>query len=396
MISKRAQAIVPSISGELTARANTMRKQGRDIIKLNIGEPDFKPPVHVREAMSAAALGNYSKYPPIPGYLDLREAICEKLKCDNGIQYQPSDIVVSTGAKQAVINSLMALCDPGDEVIIPTPCWVSYSEMVKLTGATPVFVPCYPETGFELNVEGIAQAITEHTKVIIICTPNNPSGAVYSEASLRRLAELAEAHDFYIISDEIYEKILYDDAKHFSIASISPAVKARTVTINGFSKAYAMPGWRLGYSAAEGEVAASIKSIQSHMTSGANAAAQRAAVAALTGSQIDLEQMRSEYQRRRDYACEVLSAIPGIELVKPQGAFYLYPKVSAYTGKSYGGTTINNSMDLAEYLLNEAEIAVVFGEAYFMEGYLRISYAVSMEELQEALRRFRCALEKLS
>jgi len=309
--------------------------------------------------------------------------------------YKPNEVVVSTGAKQAVMNSLMALCGEGDEVIIPTPCWVSYSEMVRLTGAKPVFVACKAETGFTLDVDDIAAAVNHNTRVIIICTPNNPSGAVYSEASLRRLADLAVEKNFYIIADEIYEKLLYDGAKHFSIASISEEVRKRTVTVNGFSKAYAMPGWRLGYSAAVGEVISSIKSIQSHMTSGANAIAQKAGIAALTGSQEPLEQMRKEYQHRRDYAFNVLRSIPGIELEKPQGAFYLYPKVSAFNGTHNKDHQIRCSKDLANYLLDEANIAVVFGEAYYMEGYLRLSYAISMEELQEALRRMKEALLKL-
>ena len=331
----------------------------------------------------------------IPGIIELRKAICTKLEKDNHLVYSPNEICVSTGAKQAVMNALMALCDPGDEVIIPTPCWVSYSEMVKLTGAAPAFVPCKAETGFALNVDDIAAAVTPHTKAIIICTPNNPTGAVYSEQTLRALAALAVEKDFYIIADEIYEKLIFGDAKHFSIASISEEVRERCVTINGFSKAYAIPGWRLGYSAAVGEVAASIKSIQSHATSAANCIAQRAGVAALTGPQDSVEAMRREYERRRDYAFGALKAMPGVELELPHGAFYLFPKVDSYFGTQYQNYQINSSKDLANYLLDEAEIAVVFGEAFYMNGYLRISYANSMENIQEALRRMAEALKKL-
>lgn len=395
MISKRAQSIVPSISGELSARASELKEQGRDIISLSVGEPDFKPPEHVCKAAMEAIQSGCTKYPPIPGYQELRAAICRKLEDENHVFYRPADIVVSTGAKQAAMNSLLALCGDGDEVIIPTPCWVSYSEMVKLTGAEPVFVACKPEAGFALDVDDVAKAVTDRTRAIIICTPNNPSGAVYSEESLRALADLAVKKDFYIIADEIYERLLYDGATHFSIASVSEEVRARTVTVNGFSKAYAMPGWRLGYSASAGEITSSIKSIQSHMTSGANVIAQKAAVAALTGPQEPVEAMRQEYQRRRDYAYETLRSVPGIKLKKPQGAFYLYPQTRAFEGMHYKDFKINNSKDLASYLLDEAGIAVVFGEAYYMEGYLRLSYAVSMDELKEALRRMKDALAKL-
>ena len=395
MISQRAQNIVASVTGELSAKVTELKAQGKDVIKLNIGEPDFRPPENIAEAAVAAIEEGFSKYVAIPGIIELRKAICTKLEKDNHLVYSPNEICVSTGAKQAVMNALMALCDPGDEVIIPTPCWVSYSEMVKLTGAAPAFVPCKAETGVALNVDDIAAAVTPHTKAIIICTPNNPTGAVYSEQTLRALAALAVEKDFYIIADEIYEKLIFGDAKHFSIASISEEVRERCVTINGFSKAYAIPGWRLGYSAAVGEVAASIKSIQSHATSAANCIAQRAGVAALTGPQDSVEAMRREYERRRDYAFGALKAMPGVELEMPHGAFYLFPKVDSYFGTQYQNYQINSSKDLANYLLDEAEIAVVFGEAFYMNGYLRISYANSMENIQEALRRMAEALKKL-
>ena len=237
MISQRAQNIVASVTGELSAKVTELKAQGKDVIKLNIGEPDFRPPENIAEAAIAAIEEGFSKYVAIPGIIELRKAICAKLEKDNHLVYSPNEICVSTGAKQAVMNALMALCDPGDEVIIPTPCWVSYSEMVKLTGAAPAFVPCKAETGFALNVDDIAAAVTPHTKAIIICTPNNPTGAVYSEQTLRALAALAVEKDFYIIADEIYEKLIFGDAKHFSIASISEEVRERCVTINGFSKA---------------------------------------------------------------------------------------------------------------------------------------------------------------
>lgn len=395
MISERAKNIVPSITGELSAKITDMKKQGIDIIKLNIGEPDFAPPANVSEAAIAAVHNGETKYVAIPGIAELREAICEKLEADNHIKYQSNEICVSTGAKQAVMNSLLAVCNPGDEIILPTPCWVSYTEMIKLAAGTPVFVPLSAETGFALDLAAIEKAITTKTKAIIICTPNNPTGAVYSEESLRQLADLALKHDFYIIVDEIYEKLVYDGASHFSIASISDEVRKHCITVNGFSKAFAIPGWRLGYSAAVNPVASSIKAIQSHMTSAANSIAQRAGIAALTGPQEPIETMRKEYARRRDYICDTLLSIPGIEMVKPQGAFYAFPKVDAFFGTHYKNYTINNAMDLAAYLLDEARIAVVFGEAFSMPGYLRLSYANSMENIQIAMERMKTALSYL-
>lgn len=395
MVSERAKNIVPSVTGELSSKVTEMKKQGKDIIKLNIGEPDFSPPENVSRAAADAVRDGFSKYVAIPGIEELRTAVCEKLYRDNHIFYKPNEICVSTGAKQAVMNALLTVCNPGDQVIIPTPCWVSYNEMVKLAGAEPVFVPCRAETGFALDITGITAAVTPKTKAIIICTPNNPTGAVYSEESLRLLADLAVEQDLYIIADEIYEKLVYDGAVHFSIASISEEVKARCVTVNGFSKAYAIPGWRLGYSAAAAPVASGIKAIQSHMTSAANSIAQKAGCEALTGPQDALEEMRSEYKRRRDYAYETLRAMPGIELLKPQGAFYLFPKVTSFLGTHDKNRQIKTSEDLAGYLLDEAGIAVVFGEAFFMPGYLRISYANSMKNIEKALDRMGAALKRL-
>ena len=291
MISQRAQNIVASVTGELSAKVTELKAQGKDVIKLNIGEPDFRPPENIAEAAIAAIEEGFSKYVAIPGIIELRKAICAKLEKDNHLVYSPNEICVSTGAKQAVMNALMALCDPGDEVIIPTPCWVSYSEMVKLTGAAPVFVPCKAETGFALNVDDIAAAVTPHTKAIIICTPNNPTGAVYSEESLRQLAALAVEHDFFIVADEIYEKLVYGGAKHFSVASISREVRDHVITVNGFSKSYAMTGWRIGYAAARADIIKGMMKVQSQTTSATSAISQKAAVAALQGPQYDLHDM---------------------------------------------------------------------------------------------------------
>ncbi len=395
MISERAKNIVPSATIGLSARVEELAAQGVDVIKLNIGEPDFPPPENVCAAAVAAVEARFAKYTAVPGIVELRRAICAKLERDNGVRYAPSGICVSTGAKQALQNALLALCNPGDEVILPTPGWVSYSEMIKLAGARPVFLPCRPETGFALEPEAVREALTPRTKAVLICTPQNPTGAVYAEDSLRDLAALACERDFYLIADEIYEKLIYDDARHFSVASVSEEVRRRTVTVNGFSKAFAMPGWRLGYSAAVGDVAKAIADIQGHMTSAPNGIAQKAALAGLAGPQDAVEAMRAEYQRRRDFACEALRAMPGVELVKPRGAFYLFPKVTAFYGARLGKYRVDSSRDLADYLLEEAKIAVVFGEAFFAPGYLRLSYATSMSQLQEALRRMADALARL-
>lgn len=395
MISKRAKNIVPSATIGISARLEELAAQGVEVIKLNIGEPDFPPPENVCAAAVAAVEARFAKYTAVPGIVDLRRAICAKLERDNGVQYKLSEICVSTGAKQALQNALLALCNPGDEVILPTPSWVSYSEMIKLADAVPVFLPCRAETGFALEPEAVREALTPRTKAILICTPHNPTGAVYSENALRELAALACERDFYIIADEIYEKLIYNGARHFSVASVSEEVRCRTVTVNGFSKAFAMPGWRLGYSAAAGGVAEAIVNIQGHMTSGPNSIAQKAALAGLTGPQDAVEAMRAEYQRRRDFACTALRAMPGMELSVPRGAFYLFPKVTALYGMHCGPYWINSSRDLAGYLLDKARVVVVFGEAFFAPGYLRLSYAASMEQLQEALRRVAGALAQL-
>lgn len=396
MLSKRAQSITPAVTIELSARISQLNAQGQDIIKLNIGEPDFPPPKNVSAAAIEAVERNHAQYAPVPGIPELRRAICDKLEQDNHISCTPEEICVSAGAKQAILNAVLSICDPGDEIILPTPCWVSYEEIVKLAGGVPVTVPCRAEEGFTLDLDAIRRAVTSRTKGIILCTPNNPTGAVYCEEELRRLAELALELKLYLISDEIYEKLLYDDAVHFSIASISPEVQSRCITVNGFSKAYAIPGWRLGYSAAPPELAAGIRAIQGHMTSSANTLAQWAGVQALTGPQEFLAEMRLEYEARRDFMLRALRAMPGIQVQKASGAFYLFPDVSAYFGTRWEDFRIDSARDLAGYLLEEGQIAVVFGEAFLCPGHLRLSYANSMDNLHRAMERMAQALAKLN
>lgn len=395
MLSERAMNIAPSATIEISARIADLKRQGTEIISLNIGEPDFYTPENVSQAAKAAIDAHFTKYQPVPGTLELRQAICRKLERDNQITYQPGEICVSAGAKQAVFNAVFVLCGAGDEVIIPTPCWVSYSEIVKLVGATPVYVPCKAEQGFDLNLEDIRAAVSPKTRAILINTPNNPTGAVYSRQTLKQLGELAVQQDFYIISDEIYEKMVYDGAEHVAAASISPEIKERCVTVNGFSKAYSMPGWRVGYSAAPKAVTSAIQAVQGHMTSAANSIAQKAAVEALSASQDAVTLMCGEYAHRRARVAQLLGNIPGIRFQMPAGAFYFFVDVTAYLGQRANGTQLTTAVELSNYLLDQAHIAVVPGEAFHMAGCLRLSYANSMENLQRALEAMAQALAEL-
>ena len=341
-----------------------------------------------------AIADNFTKYTPGNGILELRQAMIKKLKEDNGLDYTVNEVTTAVGAKQAIASAMMVIAGPGDEVLLPIPCWVSYTEMIRLAGATPVFVPVRQDN-YELDLDAIRAAITPRTKAIVICTPNNPTGAVYSEKSLRELADLAVKHDFFIVADEIYEKMVYDGAKHFSVASISREVWERTITVNGFSKAYAMTGWRIGYAAARADVIKGIMAVQSQTTSATSAISQKAALAALQGSQHDMQVMVEEFKRRKDYVVQRLNAIEGITCPDVKGAFYVYPDVQPYLGKRFGDKMIENAVDLCQYLLDEALISTVPGEAYNVPGKIRISYSNSMENLEKALDRLEHALAQL-
>ena len=395
MLSEKATNISPAATIEISARIAELRRQGTNIISLNIGEPDYPTPENISQAAKSAIDAHFTKYQPVPGILELREAICKKFKTDNGLTYQPNEICVSAGAKQAVFNAVFVLCGEGDEVIIPTPCWVSYSEIVKLVGATPVYVPCAPEENFDLNLTGIRSAISSRTKAILINTPNNPTGAVYSEQTLRALGELAVEHGFTIISDEIYEKMVYDGAEHISTASLSPEIYRHCITINGFSKAYAMPGWRIGFIAAPEWIVKGCNKLQGQYTSGPCSVSQKAAEAAYTTSQECVEAMRKAFERRRDLIVSLAKEIPGLEVNCPQGAFYLFPKCSGFYGKSYEGKTISNSTDLAMFLLEEGHVATVGGDAFGDPDCFRMSYATSDDNIREAMRRIKETLAKL-
>ncbi|HWQ75000.1 MAG TPA: pyridoxal phosphate-dependent aminotransferase [Syntrophomonas sp.] len=395
MLAKRMHHIAMSPTAEMTARVAELRQEGKDIISLNVGEPDFATPEHIKAAGIRAIDENFTRYTAASGIAELRKAISAKLLRDNNISYAVNEICVTVGAKQAIFNTLMALCEAGDEVLIPIPCWVSYTDMVKLTGAEPVLVPTSKESGFALDLDVIQKAITDRTKAIILCTPNNPTGAVYSEKSLYELAKLACAHDFYIIADEVYEKLTYGEEKHFSIASISGEVWDRTVTINAVSKTYAMTGWRIGYAAAPRNIISAVSTLQSQTTSGACAISQKAALEAIAGSQEEVRTMVAEFDKRRRYVEARLNAMDGIECHSARGAFYVLPDVTNFYGKSFEGRVITSSSDLTKFLLEKALVSIVPGEAFNAPGSMRISYSNSMENLQEAMDRLEQALQLL-
>lgn len=395
MLTKRIQNITPAATFALTAKIAELRQQGIDVIAFNLGEPDFGTPKNICDAAKAAIDAQKTKYTVVSGIMELKQAICEKFLRDNGITYKPNEICIGTGAKQPLMNAVLSLCEEGDEVIIPTPCWVSYIEMVKLSGAAPVIVRNREEDGFALNLDAIKKAITPKTKAIMINSPNNPTGAVYSEEQLRELADLACRHDFYIISDEVYEKLIYEGKKHFCIASISEEVKNRTVVINGVSKTYAMTGWRVGYAAGNAALIKGMTSLQGHATSNTCSIAQYAALEAISGPQDSVETMRVEFDKRRKFLVQRLNAMDHISCHNADGAFYLMPNVTAFYDKEWNGTRIKDSFGLADYLLAEARIALVPGGAFEAPDNLRISYSTSMENLIEGMDRMEAALKKL-
>jgi aspartate aminotransferase len=382
LLSLRARSLQPSATIAVDARAKALVAQGVDVVNLTAGEPDFDTLQAARDGGIAAIEQGFTRYTPVPGIAELREAIAKKLKDDNGLEYKASQVVVSNGAKQSIYNALMVLLDPGDEVVIPTPAWVSYPEMVKLAGGMPVMVDTQPNQ-YRLDAEALAAAITPRTKLIILNNPSNPTGVVYSDAELRMVADLAVSHDLYVISDEIYEKLTYG-AEFISIASLGPEILDRAVTVNGFSKAYAMTGWRMGYAAANPEIAEAMSSFQSQVTSGASSITQKAALAALKGDQAPVEAMRVQFDRRRRFVAGRLEQVPGVHLDGvPEGAFYIFPRVD----ELYGGE-IDGSVSFAQALLERARVAVVPGLPFGSDRHIRISYASSLETLTEGMDRF--------
>ena len=393
-LSERLNRLAPSATLAMSQKSNEMKAQGIDVINMSVGEPDFNTPEHIKDAGKKAIDDNFSKYSPVPGYADLREAISEKLKCENGLQYSMAEIIVGTGGKQGVCNSILALVNPGDEVIIPAPYWVSYPQMVKLAGGIPVVVRTAFDNDFKMTADQLEKAITPKTKMLILCSPSNPTGSVYSQEELDELAKVVLNHpDLYVLSDEIYEHINYI-GKHASIAA-SQDMRERTIICNGVSKAYAMTGWRLGWVAAPEWIIKGLNKLQGQYTSGTCDVSQRAALTAYKSSQNCISEMRKAFHRRRDLIVELAKEIPGLEVNIPTGAFYLFPKCSYFFGKSDGIRTIENSTDFALYLLEEAHVATVAGDAFGEPDGFRMSYATSDENIREALRRIKDVCAKL-
>ena len=393
-ISNRILAMAPSATLAMSQKSNELKAQGVDVINLSVGEPDFHTPDHIKEAAKAAIDENFTFYTPVPGYLSLRKAICEKLRRENGVDFAPEQIVVSNGAKQSLCNCILSLINPGDEVVIPTPAWVSYVEMVKLAEGITVTVPAGVEQDFKITAAQLEEAITPKTRMVLLCSPSNPTGSVYSREELRALASvLAKYPDIIILADEIYEHINYTG--EFNSISQFPEVRDRVAIVNGVSKAYAMTGWRIGFLAAPLWIAKACNKLQGQYTSGSSSIAQKAAEAAFSGSQECVETMRQAFERRRDLVVSLLGEIPGLRINHPEGAFYIFPEVSSYFGKTDGKRTIANSSDMAMYLLEEAHVATVDGAAFCAPGYIRLSYATSDDNIREAVRRIAAALAAL-
>lgn len=393
-LSDRLQRLAPSATLAMSQKSSEMKAQGIDVINMSVGEPDFNTPDHIKEAAKKAVDENYSRYSPVPGYMDLRKAIVEKLKRENNLDYTVNEVLVSNGAKQSVCNTVMALVNDGEEVIIPAPYWVSYPQMVKLAGGEPVIIEAGFEQNFKITPEQLEAAITPKTRMLILCSPSNPTGSVYSKDELAALAEVIKKHeDMFVLADEIYEHINYV-GKHESIAQFE-GMKERAIIVNGVSKAYAMTGWRIGYIAAPEWIVKGCNKLQGQYTSGPCSVSQKAAEFAYTQSQECVEQMRQAFERRRNLIVKLAKEIPGLEVNEPQGAFYLFPKCTSFYGKSYEGKVINNSTDLAMFLLEDGHVATVGGDAFGDPECFRMSYATSDENIVEAMRRIKETLGKL-
>lgn len=393
-ISTRVNNLAQSQTLAMSQKSNELKAQGIDVINLSVGEPDFNTPDHIKEAAKRAIDDNFSFYSPVPGYMSLRKAVSEKLLRENGVSFRPEQIVVSGGAKQALCNVILATVNPGDEVIIPTPAWVSYVEMVKLAEGKNVLVPAGIESDFKITPSQLEAAITPRTRMLLLCSPSNPTGSVYTKEELAALVDVLSRYpDIIVLADEIYEHISYTGS-FTSLASFE-AIADRTVVVNGVSKAYAMTGWRIGYCAAPLAIAKACTKLQGQYTSGASSIAQKAAEAAYTGSQQCVEDMRLAFERRRNLVVRLAREIPGLKVNEPNGAFYLFPEVSSYFGKSCGDRKINDASDLAMYLLDVGHVATVSGDAFCAPGYIRLSYATSDENIAEAMKRIAEALSKL-
>ena len=397
LLSQRAIHVAPSPTLAITAKANALKADGVDVIGFGAGEPDFDTPEFVKAAAVDALAKGYTKYTPSAGIPALKKAICDKMLRDSGLAYAPNNVIVSCGGKHSLYNIFQAICEPGDEVIIPAPFWVSYPEQVRLAGAEPVIIVAGDESGFVPTVAQIEAAITPRTKLFVLNSPSNPTGAMWPRATIERLADLAIEHDFYVVSDEIYEKIAYDGNVPVSIATLSPEIRKRTIIVNGVSKTYSMTGWRIGYAVADAtEVIAAMGRIQDAVTSNPTSIAQYAAVAALTGDQAFLADWLAEFDRRRHVIVEGLNRIPGITCLTPAGAFYVFPNVSALFGKTApDGTVIKNADAFADYLLSAVQVAVVPGGGFGAGDYVRLSYATSMAAIEKGVTRIAEAVARL-
>ena len=385
--SKKAMNITPSITLAITAKAKELKGAGVDVVSFGAGEPDFNTPKNIMEAAIKSMEEGKTKYTPTSGIIELREAICKKLKEDNNLHYNSNQIIVSTGAKQCLADAFMAILNPGDEVIVPIPYWVSYPELIKLADGMPVFVEGKEENDYKYTLESLNKVVNNNTKAIIINSPNNPTGTVYSIEELKEIAEFAKKHDLIIISDEIYEKLIYDGKKHVSVASLSEDAYNRTIVINGFSKSYAMTGWRLGYAAGNAEVIKLMTSVQSHVTSNANSIAQYAGVEALNGPKDEIEKMVGKFEERRNLMIDRIKNITGLSVIRPEGAFYVMINLENYLGKSINENVINNSVDFSRELLEHEKVAVIPGSAFGLDKYIRLSYATSEELILKGLDR---------
>jgi len=393
-LSDKVLNIAPSMTLAVNAKLKQMVDEGVEVFGFGVGEPDFDTPEYIRNAAVEAMNKGFTRYTPAQGTIDLRKAICAKLKRENSLDYEPNQIIVSSGAKHPLSNAFAAILNPGDEVIVPVPYWVSYTEIIKLNDGVPVLVQTKKENNFKMSGEELKNAITAKTKAILINSPSNPTGAVYTEVELREIAEIAVQNNLFVVSDEIYERIIYDDNKHISIASFNSEIKDLTILINGMSKSYAMTGWRLGYAAGNEKLIKAMSSVQGHAVSHPSSITQYAAAAALNGPQDDLKNMVQEFNKRRNYMYGRINAMKGLRCIKPEGAFYVYVDISSYLGRNLCGIKLDSCLDFAQVMLEKGHVAVVPGAAFGTEGFVRISYATSMEIIKNGLDAFESFIYK--
>ncbi len=396
-LSENVLKLKPSATAKVNMMQQDMARQGIDVVNFSVGEPDFDTPEFVKQAAIKAMEQGFTKYTANTGVLELRQAIADKLKRDNGLDYKPSQIVVTNGARQAIANAIAVVTNPGDEVLIITPAWVSYQQLILMFGCVPVPVPTTRENNYMPTREALESKVTDKTKLLILTSPSNPTGRVFDEGTLRMLADFALAHDLFVISDEVYEKLIFDDdVKHISIASISPEMYEKTIVVNGLSKSHAMTGWRMGYSASNEELAKLMGNVLNHYTTAISSITQAASIAALTGDESCIDEMNDEYRKRRDYIYDRICAIDGLKAVKPQGAFYLFIDISDIIGKDYHGKKIESAADFAEALLQDKAVALVSSEDFGIDNHVRISFATSMENLKKGADRIEEFVSELS